>query len=145
MDIKPKILSQFNVLGYSKVKLRDYDGSTKMHSVHRLVANAFIPNPNNYPQVNHKDENPSNNCVDNLEWCTPKYNTNYGTGILRCSVKRMRPVVQMSMNGEIIDTWPGIKFAANALGLQSSSISLCCNGKRIKSTGGYKWKYLSNI
>jgi hypothetical protein len=49
------------------------------------------------------------------------------------------------MNGEIIDTWPGIKFAANALGLQSSSISLCCNGKRIKSTGGYKWKYLSNI
>ena len=52
-------------------------------NIHRLVANTFIPNPNNYPIINHKDENPSNNYVDNLEWCTYKYNCNYGTGVER--------------------------------------------------------------
>ena len=52
-------------------------------NIHRLVANTFIPNPNNYPIINHKDENPSNNYIDNLEWCTYKYNCNYGTGVER--------------------------------------------------------------
>lgn len=56
-------------------------GKSASYSVHRLVAQAFIPNPDNLPQVNHKDENLSNNCVDNLEWCTAKYNSNYGTRI----------------------------------------------------------------
>ena len=60
--------------GYIKANL-----SGKIYAVHRLVAQAFIPNPNNYPVVNHKDENPSNNCIENLEWCDVKYNINYGT------------------------------------------------------------------
>jgi hypothetical protein len=64
--------------GYSHVTLCK-DGKTSRFQVHRLVATAFIPNPDNLPVVNHKDENPSNNCVDNLEWCTVKYNVNYGT------------------------------------------------------------------
>lgn len=64
--------------GYCNVYLYNEDGR-KFFLVHRLVAQAFIPNPNNYPEVNHKDENSLNNCVENLEWCTSKYNNNYGT------------------------------------------------------------------
>lgn len=63
--------------GYLLVGLRK-DGKCKTRRIHRLVAEAFIPNPNNLPQINHKDENKCNNTVDNLEWCTPSYNINYG-------------------------------------------------------------------
>lgn len=74
-----RILKQtFNFRGYLKVGLSK-DNKTKHVFVHRLVAGAFIDNPNNYPQVNHKDEDKTNNCVDNLEWCTNLYNANYGT------------------------------------------------------------------
>ena len=76
---KEKILSPGKYSGeYLQVMLYK-DGKLKKHSIHRLVALAFIPNSNNYPIINHKDENPSNNRVDNLEWCTYKYNSNYGT------------------------------------------------------------------
>lgn len=68
--------------GHHRVALTK-EGKTRCFFVHRLVAEAFIPNPNNYPQVNHKDECKTNNFVDNLEWCTAKYNSNYGTGIKR--------------------------------------------------------------
>ena len=63
--------------GYRAVVIKYNDGKLKMRYIHRLVAEAFIPNPNNYPVVNHKDENKLNNDVNNLEWCTPKYNSNY--------------------------------------------------------------------
>lgn len=63
--------------GYLRIHLRN-NGKRKVYSVHRLVAEAFIPNPNNLPEVNHKDEDTSNSKVDNLEWCTSKYNSNYG-------------------------------------------------------------------
>lgn len=75
---KEQILKQYNKNGYLQVTLT-HNNKRKYFGVHRLVANAFIPNLNNYPQVNHKDENTLNNCVDNLEWCTAKYNCNYGT------------------------------------------------------------------
>lgn len=75
---KTKVLKQStNKGGYKNIVLYK-DGKLKGYSVHRLVALAFIPNPLNLPQVNHKDENPSNNAVWNLEWCTPKYNSTYG-------------------------------------------------------------------
>ena len=65
--------------GYYKVRLTSEPYQTKQFFVHRLVAEAFIPNPNKFPQVNHKDETKDNNRADNLEWCTSKYNNNYGT------------------------------------------------------------------
>ena len=74
-----KILKQFdNRRGYKRVNLTKF-GISKPFAIHRLVAKAFIPNPNKYPCVNHKDENPSNNCASNLEWCTYQYNNTYGT------------------------------------------------------------------
>ena len=69
------------------------NGVMKNEHIHRLVALTFIPNPNNLPQVNHKDEDKSNNCVDNLEWCEHKYNVNYGTAIERASKSRKENVV----------------------------------------------------
>lgn len=86
MYVTEKILHQTQTRGYVYVSLCGH-GNQKRVRVHRLVAEAFIPNPNNLPQVNHKDENPSNNKAENLEWCTSKYNTNYGTGRERASAK----------------------------------------------------------
>lgn len=68
--------------GYASVELFGYNGR-KRFLIHRLVANVYIPNPNHYPQINHKDENPKNNHVNNLEWCTARYNMNYGEGAKR--------------------------------------------------------------
>lgn len=76
-----------NAHGYYRVALTK-NGTTKCYFVHRLVAEAFIPNPDNLPQVNHKDECKTNNSVENLEWCTAIYNTRYGTGIKRQSESR---------------------------------------------------------
>ena len=75
---KSQILKQYNKRGYLQVTLT-VNNKRHYFGVHRLVAQAFIPNPNNFPQVNHKDENPLNNNVKNLEWCTAKYNCNYGS------------------------------------------------------------------
>lgn len=78
-QVAEKILKpQITPNGYLRLHLNK-DGKRKYYSVHRLVAIAFIHNPNNYPQINHKDENKTNNNVINLEWCTPEYNANYGT------------------------------------------------------------------
>lgn len=73
-----KLISQETSRGYKRVHLYK-NGISQHHSVHRLVATAFVENPDNLPQVNHKDENPGNNKVENLEWCDAKYNRNYGT------------------------------------------------------------------
>lgn len=77
-----------NNMGYEWVSLRT-NNKGKTCFVHRLVAQAFIPNPNNLPYINHKDENPLNNQVDNLEWCSPKYNCNFGNRNIKISKKRI--------------------------------------------------------
>lgn len=141
MSIMPKVLSQFLCKGYRKVKLRDNKGSAKMVSVHRLVALAFIPNLNGFPQVNHKDENKCNNHISNLEWCTAKYNTNYGTGIERCSIARFKPVIATSPDGHYISAWRSMKDASKDTNVSYSTISQCCNG--LQKTGkGLIWNFL---
>lgn len=113
----------------------------KTITVHRLVAKAFIPNPDNLPQVNHRDENKRNNCVSNLEWCSCKYNINYGTGIQRSTEKRSKSVLQLDINtGRVIYEYPSLMEVVRKLNISQSRISDCCRGKR-KTAYGYKWKY----
>ena len=124
--------------GYLLVQL----GKSCTAKVHRLVAIAFIKNPNNLPMVNHKDENKSNNKVENLEWCTSYYNNNYGTHCLRSGIKHRKKVLQISIQGVLIKTFNSLKDAELDLGVKGAStpICRCCKGKN-KSAYGYKWEY----
>lgn len=140
--LKGKLLKQLTVKnGYKKVNLA-YKGFHKRYFVHRLVAEAFIPNPDNLPEINHKDENPSNNCADNLEWCTHKYNSNYGTRPKRIGGKHSKKVIMCDKNNKIIRIFNSVAEASMITGIHGGSISECCNGKKYRhSAGGYIWKY----
>lgn len=147
-----------NSNGYHIVELFN-NGKSKQLLLHRLVAKAYIPNPNNYPVVNHKDENPANNTTENLEWCSYKYNSNYGTCIKRrvehTDYKKMnlkerclkhneeckRPVIQYDKAGNYIARYESGIAAAKAFGKNHSHILECCKGKRYKTVYGYIWKY----
>ena len=111
----------------------------KEYLVHRLVAEAFIDNPDNLSQVNHRDENKLNNNVDNLEWCDAKYNINFGTCIERRSKKKSKPVLQYTLDGEFVREWPSTMEAARN-GFNQGNIWMCCQGK-LKTYKGYIWKY----
>ena len=143
---KGKLMKQHNNhFGYKVIALC-IDGKYKTYMVHRLVAEAFIPNPNNYPVVNHKDENKQNNCVENLEWCTQQYNINYGSGNIRRidtrnqnkSYHYQREVGQYTLDGVLIKKYP----SASDTGYCRESIRDCCNGRQ-KTAYGYKWGYLN--
>ena len=130
--------------GYLKVCLCK-DGKHKYYGVHRLVAQAFLTNAENLPQVNHRDENKQNNCVSNLEWCTAKYNMNYGTAISRRAAantngKCSKTVQQLTKDGVLVATWPSIREAERVTGVNNRHICGCCNSER-HTAGGYKWQY----
>ena len=116
------------------------NGEQKMYLVHRLVAKTFIPNPDNLPEVNHRDYNPSNNYVQNLEWCDRKYNCNYGTRIKKISEKCSKPVLQLTKDGEFVREWKSATYVERNLGYFHNYISSCCLGKH-KSAYGYIWKF----
>ena len=126
--------------GYKQVILTK-NNKCELKLVHRLVAQAFIPNPNNLPQVNHIDENKHNNCVNNLEWCTSKYNMNYGTLPRRIATNFYKKVNQYDLDDNFIKTWNSIK-EANVY-YNTSHISECCRG-RLKQVKGYIWRYADN-
>ena len=113
----------------------------KPFKVHRLVAQAFISNPNNYPQVNHKNEIKDDNRLENLEWCDAKYNVNYGTIKERTAEKLSKPVLKIDpISNEIVAEFPSIKEVERQLGYKQGNISKCCKGNR-NTCGGYKWRY----
>ena len=111
----------------------------KILRIHRLVANAFTPNQNNFPQVNHKDEDKTNNHVNNLEWCTNKYNSNYGTRVKRISESLSKKVYQYTLDGEFVREWKSTNECGRN-GFQQGAIVKCCKGERKKHIG-YKWSY----
>lgn len=128
-----------NSKGYIRVVFT-VNGKRKSFAVHRLVAEAFIPNPNNLPEVNHKDENKSNNSVNNLEWCTRSYNNNYGTRNRRVAEKEAISIVQLDFKRNLIRKWNSIREASRELNIKSSIIVGCCK-KQYKSGKGFIWEY----
>ena len=136
---KHQIAKNDNGNGYLYVRLSK-NGKVKNHYIHRLVAIAFIPNPTNLPEVNHKDENKQNNTVENLEWCDDIYNTNYGTARERMIKAQSKPVNQYKLNGDFIKSWNSIAKIESALGFSRGNISKCCSGK-YKTAYSYKWRY----
>ena len=112
----------------------------KTYKVHRLVAEAFLPNPDNLPQVNHRDENKQNNNVENLEFCDCKYNINFGTAIARRAIKQLKPILQYTLDGEFVREWASAKQAEREGGFRSECICMCCKGK-IKTHKGFIFLY----
>ena len=146
--LKPRVSNS----GYLTVNLYDENGKNHTVLVHRFVAEIFIPNPNNFPQINHLDENKLNNNILNLAWVTSQENMNYNNRYERAmntrkagSTKtRPMPVLQYSKNGIFIKEYPSITEAERQTGNHSSNI--CKALKGIYNTcGGYIWKYKEGL
>lgn len=114
----------------------------KQYKVHRLVAETFLPNPNNYPIINHKDENPKNNCVNNLEWCSYLYNNTYGTRLKRMSTKRSIKIKRIDVKTNEEKTYNSITDCVSD-GFSKGNVSQCLNNKYLHSGNniykGFKW------
>lgn len=136
-------------------------GTKKHKLIHRLVAEAFIPNPENKPCIDHLDTNALNNYADNLRWCTlSENNLNPITrqrlsiaGVIKaknqwssgCFDSQKRPIVQLSKDEKLIKIWSSMTEASQILNIHIGDICNCCRNKRCRKTaGGYKWKYLSD-
>lgn len=129
------LISFKDSMGYMCINL-----SRKLFKIHRLVADAFLDNPSGYRCVNHKDEDKTNNKVDNLEWCDYKYNNNYGTRNKRISQNLGKKVIQYSLNGEKIREWSSVTEAARFYNRKPTTIAGCCH-RRQHTSCGYIWRY----
>ena len=141
---KGKILKTVEHNGYQHIFLYK-NGKGKWFYVHRLVAQAFIPNPDNLTEVNHINEIKNDNRVVNLEWCDRKYNVNYGTvkqriADTKINGKRSKTVYQYTLDGELVAEYPSTMEIERQLGYYNNNISACCLGK-LKTAYGYIWSY----
>ena len=157
-----QLVPKVNNSGRLWVELAKY-GDKRQFLIHRLVGNAFIPNPDNLPQINHKDENIKNNCVENLEWCTNDYNLMYtykrhpekynvkdimhgGYAKHRRNHARKNEsrkgirINQLDSDGNIVKCWDNSRIIFVETGMSDWSISECCRGKR-KTAYGFRWQY----
>lgn len=121
--------------GYLHVVLQ-FNGNKRFSLIHRLVAETFLLPEVGKTEVNHKDENKTNNCVDNLEWCSRTYNMNYGS---RPNVHAKR-VMQFTKDNKYITSFTSAKEAERKTGVNHGNICSCCRGNT-KYAGGYKWTY----
>lgn len=144
--LKGKVLAgNYNKDGYRYHVAHDINFNKKVLYVHRLVAKAFVPNPNNLPIVNHKDENKANNHASNLEWCTIQYNNTYGhanakrsRSVTATKSKQVPDIEEMDMDGNVLNVYCSMSDAHRKTGVTLSKICLACNGK-MDYTGGVKF------
>ncbi len=126
-----RILSdRYDRYGYRVVTLKK-----KPYTIHRLVALAFIPNPNKLPEVNHIDEKKDNNNVENLEWCSKSYNVRHSIHNQSCKVK------QLDKNGNLIRIWPSLRQINRELGYSTQPILNTCKGRQ-EYSHNFKWEYM---
>ena len=147
--------------GYLRVKLCYGDGRYINALVHRIVAKTFIPNPDNLPQINHKDECKASNCVSNLEWCSSQYNNTYNDRHIKCAhkvkesntIRSGKPVDQIDMtSGEVIASYPSAWEASRQTGFTKQGIIIACHGGQMRKDKwvntfqykGYIWRYAEN-
>lgn len=140
---KGLILKQINSVRNCKRVNLSKNGNSCLIFVHRLVARAFPEFCGKWFEgcvINHKDENPANNKAENLEVCTAKYNSNYGTAIERRVEKQSKLINQYTLDGEFVKQWNRASEIEETIGINGRNVRNCCSGKR-KSTGGYQWEY----
>ena len=133
--------------GYETIHLYK-NAVDSIYTVHRLVALAFIPNPNKFPEINHLNENKLDNRSENLEWCDRRYNQNYSGNIekwtkaggLGAKIKRSKKVYQFTIEGDFIREWFSAREAQEKLGITRTGIGKCCLGY-YKQCGGYLWSF----
>lgn len=144
-----KILRLSSATGYWGVNLYKTENGKKIRTfrgVHRLIALAFIPNPENKPQVNHKDGDKLNLKISNLEWNTASENTQhaYNNGLTHLKTgansPNAIPINQFTLDGKFVKTWGGATCVRNELGINKSNIIQCCK-KRVRQAGGFIWRY----
>lgn len=126
----------------------NYNGKHRQYYIHRLVAQAFIPNPNNLPEVNHKDEDKANNVVDNLEWCDRIYNIRYGKARAKIAQARrdgaVRPVVQKDLMGTTLAVYRNSGVAMQSTGIdQSAILKVCLKRDKFVTAGSFIWEFAS--
>lgn len=139
-----KIVCQWvDTVGYYQCNIRDSNGKKHYKRVHRLVANAFVPNPNNFPQVNHKDGNKLNNNIDNLEWCTNSENTQHGydKGLYKFKT-RSHAINVYTKQGKFIRAYKSIRSMCDDLHINRKTVTMILKGEKVTNNYNYLFEYV---